>query len=1102
MKKLLICMLMIMLVSCPALADTPEYVEGEVLVVLDAPMSAFSVAGTDSANAFSEALLNQAEALAGEFDLEVQGTYSEIARISGKNIVHFRSEYQSTEEIIKELSEVPYIVSIAPNGIRRLNETSAVETSANYSSSSLVPNDPSYSQQWGMKAIGMEELWDTFTGSDTVCVAVIDTGIDYTHPDISANMARDSRGNYGRYFKNGAQADDPKDRDGHGTHVAGIIGAVGNNNVGVAGINWRVKMLAVNVMANRTALDNDVIAGINYVLEERSRLNIRVANMSFGGWEILADTSPLGRAVKSLSDAGIICSIAVGNDSENISDPSARRRNQKVYPACFRFDNTISVGSFSVGYGKSSHSNYSTDWVDLAAPGETVYSTTLNGTYGTMTGTSMAAPHVAGAAAFLMGARPSETAAQIKTRLLSGARKLGISEGYWKSGILDVAGAYVYTGTNVSVTGVTLNKTSTQLGVGETEALYPSISPNNATNKSVTWSSNNTGVASVSTGGLVTARSTGNAVITVRTAEGNYSASCNVTVTNVGTIVTPTRVTLDKSTMTIPLGGSGSLAYVIEPSNATNKEVTWESNNENTATVVNGIVYAAQNPGTAAITVRTVAGNSSATCLVTVTVPATGVTLNKQNVTLGINGEELLQETVLPFNVTNSKVSWSSSNINVATVTPAGYIRGISAGTAIITVKTEDGGFTATCNVTVGNGGATVPAIGVTLNKPNMTLSVGGTETLTVTVSPTNATNKNVSWNSSNLSVASVSNGTVRGVGVGTTVITVQTQDGGYTASCYVTVSNGGATVPVVSVSLDKSVLTVKVGGEEKLTATVLPENATTKSVFWNSENADIAIVTPDGVVKGMKIGDTMITVTTDDNQLTDRCVVIVTEGDVEPPSDELRWVEKPMFFENRNSAADMMVDLSSADLEIIDGNVTVKKSIAESIYRGLKSDDMEDVNDIKIVPLPYFQAIIEPGKIAAVKIPVKGSTLDADTANKIDLLKILTPTTGELLQYVAAESEYDDGCFTLLDMENAPFTGDIVMADDYYLVIFIKDGGIYDLDQKRNGLVVDPTAIARLSWPGERGNDDDSGCSVGFGSGSISLLLISLTLFTARRKK
>jgi subtilisin family serine protease/uncharacterized membrane protein len=433
-------MLLTVLFSFPVAADAinSQYKEGEALVVIKAlAASDCSAMGAFSANAYSEAILNHADSFARSFGLEALNTYPEIAVISGKSIIHIRSEHKSTLELISELSTAPQVVNVSPNYIRKV---------------SRIPNDLEYPQLWGMENIGMPKVWDHFTGNETVVVAVIDTGIDYNHPDINANMAKDSYGNYGRRFKDGKESGDPMDTLGHGTSVAGIIGAVGNNRIGVTGVSWNVRMLAVNFMPDGYGEDSDVIAGIRYILSEKAKgLNIRVANLSFGDWnETLPDDNPLGTAIKSLCDAGIICAISAGNDDKNINDTALE--NRKPYPACFRFDNTISIGAFDSNNERSiwyptdiffmyAASNYGGEWVDIAAPGTDIYSTSLNNGYKMSGGTSMAAPHVAGAAALLFAAFPNESASQIKARILNGARNIGAPY-YWAHGILDVAGAY------------------------------------------------------------------------------------------------------------------------------------------------------------------------------------------------------------------------------------------------------------------------------------------------------------------------------------------------------------------------------------------------------------------------------------------------------------------------------------------------------------------------------------------------------------------------------------------------------------------------------------------------------------------------------------
>ena len=442
MKKFILLVLFaLLLFASSTFANNDDYVEGEAIVIINdsytyAPKEPYAL------NSYSEAIVFMAESFAESSGLVFMGAYSGISSVSGTHIVHLKSETKSTEELLQELAGNLDVKSVQPNYIRRPFIVSGGKASIS-SQSIVTPNDPDYANLWGMDNIGMPLVWEYNTGSENVCVAVIDSGIDYTHQDLNANMAKDSSGNYGRLFKDGKQSNNPIDTFGHGTHVAGIIGSVGNNNIGGTGVNWKVKMLAVNVMPQGEAYDSDVISGINYVIsEKKAGLNIVAANMSFGGWNaLLPDNSPLGAAVSSLSDAGIVCSIAVGNDGENISNPNAKHRNQRVYPACFKFANTISVGSIGSSNTKSTISNYGSALVDIAAPGDSIYSTTLRNSYGTMTGTSMSAAYVTGAAAILSSAFPNESAAQIKARILRGARNEN-NQGYWESGHLDVARAY------------------------------------------------------------------------------------------------------------------------------------------------------------------------------------------------------------------------------------------------------------------------------------------------------------------------------------------------------------------------------------------------------------------------------------------------------------------------------------------------------------------------------------------------------------------------------------------------------------------------------------------------------------------------------------
>lgn len=250
----------------------------------------------------------------------------------------------------------------------------------------------------------------------------------------------------------------------------------------------------------------------------------------------------------------------------------------------------------------------------------------------------------------------------------------------------------------VRVNGISLNKTNINLNVHDTYKLNSTVTPNNASNKSVTWSSSNPSVVSVDQNGNIKALKEGTAVITVTTNDGGYKASATVKVK----AIRVNGVSLDKKNVSLFVNESVKLSSVVKPSNATNKSVTWSSSNPAVATVdANGNVKALS-AGTTVITVRTNDGGYTAKCTITVKIArVTSVSLNKSSSTLIVGGTDTLYATISPSNAANKGITWSSSNPAVATVDTNGNIKAISKGTAVITVKTNDGGYTATCTVTV-----------------------------------------------------------------------------------------------------------------------------------------------------------------------------------------------------------------------------------------------------------------------------------------------------------------------------------------------------------------------------------------------------------------
>jgi hypothetical protein len=267
---------------------------------------------------------------------------------------------------------------------------------------SLIPNDTYYPQQYAPGIMQLSTAWDTTVGSNAQIVVVIDTGVDYNHPDLVDNMWQNPSevaGN-GVDDDNNGYIDDiygvntitnsgnPMDDAGHGTHVAGIIGAKGNNNRGIAGVSWDSKIIAAKFLdSSGSGSTANAIKAVNYATAlKRAGRNITVTNNSWGG---SGYSAALASAISDASSAGILFVAAAGNNGSN-NDTSPQ------YPANYTNSNVISVASVDSTSSLASYSNYGEQSVHIAAPGSSIASTMRNNTYVYMSGTSMAAPQVAG----------------------------------------------------------------------------------------------------------------------------------------------------------------------------------------------------------------------------------------------------------------------------------------------------------------------------------------------------------------------------------------------------------------------------------------------------------------------------------------------------------------------------------------------------------------------------------------------------------------------------------------------------------------------------------------------------------------------------------
>ncbi len=320
----------------------------------------------------------------------------------------------------------------------------------------------------------------------------------------------------------------------------------------------------------------------------------------------------------------------------------------------------------------------------------------------------------------------------------------------------------------------------------------------------------------------------------------------------------PIQISLNKTKLSLEVGEEFVLVVSGYPADYDPEQISWKTGNDQVATVADGKVTALA-PGRANITVN-VAGKYE-TCTVTVTDPGAvvGISLDRETAALAVGATLQLVAKVEPE---GASVTWNSSDPKVATVSEEGKVTAVSKGAATITASA--GEYTAFCAVTVGaaGGDTTVAVTGVKLDTTSATLAPGESVQLTATVSPSNATDKTVTWTSSNTKVATVSGGKVTAVAAGTVTITATV--GGKSATCTVTVkaaSSGSTTVAVTSVSLNKSSASLTAGDTLQLTATVSPSNATNKTVTWTSSNTKVATVSG-GKVTAVAAGTVTITAT------------------------------------------------------------------------------------------------------------------------------------------------------------------------------------------------------------------------------------------------
>ena len=441
-RKFIVCTLLLLL-AFPVYAM--DYVPGDVIVVLKP---------YDSENGVSASSLNfmGAEALrtasfAASSGAWVKETYPALSESGNSVYALIHSETKSTEELTAELLNNPEVLAASPNYTVH---------------AAIVPNDTRIGDCWGMAYINAYSAWDISTGSDTVYVAVLDSGIDDTNPDLTANVATEYGTN--TISSSGSARDDY----GHGTHVAGTIGAIGNNELGISGVNWNAKLISIKTLdSTGSGSFANVIAAMNYVADLiQQGVNIKAVNLSLETYIPLEPThdnlvkQPLWRAFKaldSLNEAVIVCAAGNYNAVVGQATTTTKYSNGRlvygkgyyVYPASFQgLDNMISV---SASTSSGTLSDFTNTRADISAPGVDILSTWIQAASSYVTdegvslrsaqGTTMAAPHVSGAVALLASIMPEMTAYQLKRTILDST----------STGILDLRAAINYQASNTNI---------------------------------------------------------------------------------------------------------------------------------------------------------------------------------------------------------------------------------------------------------------------------------------------------------------------------------------------------------------------------------------------------------------------------------------------------------------------------------------------------------------------------------------------------------------------------------------------------------------------------------------------------------------------------
>jgi len=684
-----------------------------------------------------------------------------------------------------------------------------------------TPNDTDFGLQWGLNNnndadIDAPEAWDIGTGNNSVVVAVIDSGVDYNHPDLTNQIwsnpneipgnGRDDDGNGFvddvRGWDFADNDNNPIDEHNHGTHVAGVIGAQTNNARGIAGINWNVQIMALKFMnAQGAGSTSAAIQAIDYAVANGAM----VSNNSWGGGGF---SQALFDAIQAANQRNHLFIAAAGNDGAN-TDTTAH------YPSSYNLPNIISVAATDQQDRLATFSNFGSRTVDLAAPGFQIHSTIRNGQYQAFSGTSMASPFVAGVAGLLLGQNSTLTVSELKAAILDNADPIGALSGRVLTGgrlnaFNSITGITAGAPTTPVTPVVIGTPTATTLTIGDTLQLSAT-----GGDGAYTWTSQNPNRARIDSTGLLTATASGSARVIATDGTGLVSS------TLVLNINVPASATLVLNPANLTQMGLNAITQISVSGGTT--PYTWSSSDSTVASLAptadtSRASITANNAGSFRITITDAVGAVIDSGTISVSAPDLSIGASKTTLTTGEN----IQLTV---NGGTSPYTWDSANTTVASVDGGGLVSAINAGLSSISV-TDVTGTSRSVNLEVIN----TPSGNLNISPADSVVNIGARARLKATGGGATFT-----WTSAAPAIASIdSRGIVTATAEGITQITATDENG----------ISGTTNIEVRAISIVAAVLTIGAGDTLQLSA-----EGGLAPYQWQVSNTNVATISSSGLL-------------------------------------------------------------------------------------------------------------------------------------------------------------------------------------------------------------------------------------------------------------